>query len=227
MKAVDRLGWGFYTFAMNKPAMRMLLLVAVLALPAGVRGQDYRFKTNNNAIIITRYTGHGGAVTIPCEINGLPVTSLWDGAFVSNPSLTSVAIPSCITSIGGTEFGYCTNLASVTILNGVTSIGYRALVSCEHLTSIIIPNSVTNIGTEALSDCANLSNITISASVTKIGIGTFRNCYNLTGIKFNGNAPRLGVNVFNNCTNATIYYLPGTTGWGKTFGGRPTAVWKP
>ena len=25
--------------------------------------------------------------------------------------------------------------------------------------------------------------------------------------------------------NATVYYLPGTTGWGTTFGGRPTALW--
>jgi hypothetical protein len=24
---------------------------------------------------------------------------------------------------------------------------------------------------------------------------------------------------------ATIYYLPGTTGWGSIFGGRPTALW--
>ena len=26
---------------------------------------------------------------------------------------------------------------------------------------------------------------------------------------------------------ATVYYLPGTTGWGPTSGGRPTALWKP
>jgi hypothetical protein len=26
---------------------------------------------------------------------------------------------------------------------------------------------------------------------------------------------------------ATVYYLPGTTGWGTTFGGRPTVLWNP
>jgi len=31
--------------------------------------------------------------------------------------------------------------------------------------------------------------------------------------------------LFYNATNATVYYLPGTTGWGPTFGGRPTALW--
>jgi hypothetical protein len=25
--------------------------------------------------------------------------------------------------------------------------------------------------------------------------------------------------------NATVYYLPGTTGWGSTFGGCPTVLW--
>ena len=30
---------------------------------------------------------------------------------------------------------------------------------------------------------------------------------------------------FEGATNVTIYYLPGTTGWGSTFGGRPTALW--
>jgi hypothetical protein len=33
--------------------------------------------------------------------------------------------------------------------------------------------------------------------------------------------------VFDGDTNATVYYLPGTTGWGTTFGGRPTALWTP
>jgi hypothetical protein len=31
--------------------------------------------------------------------------------------------------------------------------------------------------------------------------------------------------LFYEANNATVYYLPGTTGWGTTFGGRPTALW--
>jgi hypothetical protein len=33
--------------------------------------------------------------------------------------------------------------------------------------------------------------------------------------------------VFSGDTNATVYYLPGTTGWGSMFGGRPTKLWNP
>jgi hypothetical protein len=31
--------------------------------------------------------------------------------------------------------------------------------------------------------------------------------------------------VFGGDSNATVYYLAGTTGWGTTFGDRPTAAW--
>jgi len=31
--------------------------------------------------------------------------------------------------------------------------------------------------------------------------------------------------VFEGANQASVYYLPGTTGWGATFAGRPTALW--
>jgi hypothetical protein len=33
--------------------------------------------------------------------------------------------------------------------------------------------------------------------------------------------------VFSGDPDATAFYLPGTTGWGATFDGLPTALWKP
>ena len=46
------------------------------------------------------------------------------------------------------------------------------------------------------------------------------------GVYFKGNAPSLGSDVFYLDTSATVYYLPGTTGWSTTFGGLLTAVWQ-
>jgi hypothetical protein len=51
-------------------------------------------------------------------------------------------------------------------------------------------------------------------------------CVKLAGVYFKGNAPSLGMDVFGADTT-TVYYLPGTSGWGPTFGGRPTALWNP
>ena len=42
---------------------------------------QFTFTTNNGAIMITGYTGSGGAVFIPSTTNGYPVTSIGDAAF--------------------------------------------------------------------------------------------------------------------------------------------------
>lgn len=65
-----------------------------------------------------------------------------------------------------------------------------------------------------------------SHRLTTIGGGAFSGCTRLTGLYFLGNAPLLeGDFVFENTPNATVYYRAGATGWGPTFGGRPTAIW--
>ena len=67
--------------------------------------------------------------------------------------------------------------------------------------------------------------MTIPASVTSIEWVAFKNCNSLMGVYFKGNAPSVGGGVFDYADNVTVYYLAGTTGWGTTFGGRPTALW--
>ncbi len=146
------------------------LFLWAVGLLSSVQAADYTYTTNNGTVTITRYIGPGGAVTIPDQIGGLPVTSIGWEAFWDT-SLTSVTIPNSVTIIGDRAFAYCTSL---------------------------------------------------------------------TGVFFDGNAPEaycfwVGpvmwqdhyVCPFDGDTNATVYYLPGTTGWGTTLGGRPTAVWQP
>ena len=54
----------------------------------------------------------------------------------STCSLTSVAIPTGVSSIGESTFSNCSSLASVTIPESVTSIGENAFLYCISLTSI-------------------------------------------------------------------------------------------
>ncbi len=189
-----------------------------------------------------------GLVTIQPTVEGLPVTHLGERLFFGCTNLTSITIPNSLTSIGYSAFWGCTNLNSVTIPdsvtsigerafqgctgltnitigNGVTSMGERAFLSCKGLTSITIPNSVTSIGWGAFMDCPGLTSITIGNGVTSIWREAFYSCTSLTSVYFHGNAPYDGEEVFAYSTKVVVYYLPGTTGWGKPFGGRPTVPW--
>jgi hypothetical protein len=146
----------------------------------------------------------------------------------------SYIIPKGVTSIGHFAFENCYSLTNVAIPDNVTSIGNWAFSDCYNLTNLMIGGSVTSIGNFAFSGCSSLNSVTIPASVTNIGDYAFRgrvvgkgwSVSNLMGIYFKGNAPSIGQYALYDDTNATIYYLPGTTGWGATFGSRPTAVWK-
>ena len=162
------------------------------------------------------------------------VTSIGDYVFCYCHSLTNVTIGTNVTSIGTLAFNGCWSLINVTIPNSVTNIGGSgAFFGCHSLTNITIGNGVITIGDEAFDACTSLSSVTIPNSVTSIGYDAFYNCTNLTGVYFQGNAPSVGCCMFAHgehvAVNATIYYLPGMTGWANfaQLTGLPTALWNP
>ena len=109
--------------------------------------------------------------------------------------------------------------------NTITITGYTGTGGVVNIPSTISGLVVTSIGNGAFLFCASLTRITIPNVVAEIKDGAFFRCTNLTEVYFRGSAPRLGDTVFRGDDNTTIYYQTGTTGWDKTFGGRPTAVW--
>lgn len=101
-------------------------------------------------------------------------TKLRDSIFSQYSSLTKVAIPSSVISIGNEAFYNCRSLTNITIGNGVTSIGESAFYGCSSLTSVTIPNSVTSISSGAFNSCTSLKSITIPSNVTSIGSAALR-----------------------------------------------------
>jgi hypothetical protein len=172
------------------------------------------------------YSTNFTSLTIPNN-----VTNIGPSAFLDCTSLTSVTIPDSVTFIRDSAFALCSSLTTVTIPNSITSIGDGAFWFCTSLTNVMLGNSLTaadrlTIGGYALAYCTNLTEVTFGNSLATIGHTgeVFWNCYNLAGLYFQGNAPHLGGDFFEG-THAKAYYLPGTTGWGPTFGGIPTAFW--
>lgn len=181
-----------------------------------------------NATLSTNHTSIGGNAFARCGLSHVTMpeglNSIGDYAFDYCAGLTSIAIPNSVTGIAYGAFRYCNGLSSATIGDSVTSLADRVFDGCSSLTNVTIGNSVTSIGDYAFSWCTSLPNVTIPSSVSTIGIA-FPNCTNLARAYFGGNAPSANSSVFVGDNKATIYYLPGTTGWMSTFGGRPTALW--
>jgi hypothetical protein len=177
------------------------------------------------------------------------LTRIGEGAFYLCTSLGSVAIPDSVISLDDWAFSRCAYLENVTLGNNLARIEDRAFSSCVSLTSIAIPDSVESIGTKAFSSCYSLTNVTIGRGVTEIEAWAFSYCFklitvtigeglsrigdfafflcaNLEGVYFKGDQPTfVSSGLFAGADHATVYYLPGTAGWGPTFDGLPTALW--
>ena len=105
-------------------------------------------------------------------------------AFSGCSVLTSLTLPSSVTSIGDYAFYGCSGLTSLTLPSSVTSIGEYAFRGCSGLTSLTIPSSVTSIGSAAFSGCSGLTSLTIPSSVTSIGSAAFYGCSGLTNLYY-------------------------------------------
>jgi hypothetical protein len=152
--------------------------------------------------------------------------------------LTEVVIGSGISNIDEQAFGGCfslTNIAVTAANPNYASLGGvlfdKALATLVQFpaglaASYVIPDSVTSIGDQAFCSCPDLTEVVIPDSVTTIRDRAFSYCSNLQKVYFQGNAPTAPDNVFKGGTG-TVYYLAGTTGWGDTFGGWPTALYEP
>ena len=133
---------------------------------------------------------------------------LGDFAFYGCSGLTSLTIPSSVTSIGESAFGGCSGLASLTIPSGVTSISTAAFSGCSGLTSLTIPSSVTSIGTHAFMGCSGLTSLTIPSGITSIGAYTFAECSGLTSLTIPSNVTSIGSSAFKDCIGLTSLTIP-------------------
>ena len=162
------------------------------------------------------------SVTIPNS-----VTSLGSFAFRGCTGLTNLTIPDSVTNIGSAAFDSCGQMRSVTFGNNVATLGFQAFWRCTNLTSVTLGSALTSIPYTAFYKCSSLSSITIPASVAEIQSQSFAYCYGLNAVFFQGNAPAIGTDAFYGDNSVVFYYLPGTTGWSSTIGGRPAVLWNP
>jgi hypothetical protein len=180
-------------------------------IPQETTEGEWTYIIENGGATITASTATG-AVTIPSELGGYPVKKVgnqWPPIFgYPSTSVTSVVIPSSVTSIGSSAFTSCTGLTSITIGTSVTSIGESAFSGCTGLTSITIGTSVTSIGESAFANCTALASIVIPNSVTSIEGSAFYGCTSLASIVIPNSVTSIEGSAFSYCFSLTTITIP-------------------
>ena len=134
-------------------------------------------------------------------------------AFYNCSGLTSLSLPSGITSIGWEAFSGCSGLPSLSLPSGITSIGNEAFSGCSGLTSLSLPSGLTSIDFNAFSGCSGLTSLSFPSGITSIGGKAFSGCSGLTSIYvYAEKLPNMESDVFDGCDakKCTVYVPKGT-----------------
>lgn len=198
----------------NNTALKTVVFLAVLVAISSLvfiglhLKNDFTYTIHDGKATITKYTGNGGEVVIPNTLGGYPVGVIDNNVFYNQSSVTSIIIPSSVTSIGDYAFFGCNSLTSVAIPNSVTSIGYHTFHGCNALTNVMIPNSVTFIGNYAFSGCSGLISVIIPSGVSSIGSNVFSDCSGLISVTIPNSVTSIENAAFYRCSSLTSLTIP-------------------
>ena len=97
--------------------------------------------------------------------------------YINDKEITSIEIPSNVTTLGQYVFQECREFTSLTLPSSITEIGEGAFEGCSGLTSLTLPDGITEIGEYAFYQCSGLTSIYVYAEkVPKIYSSTFSEC---------------------------------------------------
>ena len=212
--------------------------IAMMAYDCVVDGIYYNLVPKAKIAYVTRASfdnkEYSGDIAIPptFEYDGTvyTVTKIERDAFnqrVYHNSITSIIIPSSVTTIDDFGLSGCPGLTSIVIPSSVTSIGKGLFSSCPDLISISVDpnnsiydsrdNSNAIIETSSKKLISACNNTTIPSSVKEIGNNAFSGCSNLTSINIPDGVTAIGDSAFSKCSNLTSINIPdGVTSIGKS-----------
>lgn len=141
------------------------------------------------------------------------VTTIGDDAFARCTGLTSVTIPTSITSIGDNVFYMCANLATVNFnATNCESVGSNTWAGCSSFTTLNLGNTVTRIPTNGFQGATQLASVTIPKKVHTIGDYAFNGCTSLANVSIANNSvlTTIAQYAFQSCSNLATINLPNT-----------------
>ena len=170
---------------------------------------------------ITKWTNNTWSISIPAQIEGLPVTVIGNGAFKGLNNLEDVYFPSTLQEIGSCAF-MNSSARDMQIPGSVERIGSHAFYQSRYsnyLTAefvilgdgilyqyngtaneVTIPSNVRHIGEDVFAYHREITDVSIPDSVTEICGGAFYQCSTLTKLELPDYVERVAVGAFTGCS---------------------------
>lgn len=186
---------------------------------------DFEYQiVDDSEITITGYTGGSSDLTIPSVINGLPITSIGQRAFLNCSSLQSVSLPDSLKKIEREAF-WGTRLVEIDIPDSVTYLGRWAFCSST-LKKVGYPaslqtadcgsNYASTLSGGPFAGCPGLKEVVIDEGVTRLPDNIFRydsdnypnNAIGLETIQLPSTLEKIGNYAFKGCRHLTTMILP-------------------
>ena len=222
--------------AMKKFKLRAMLLAVVL-LCGGVSAFAFPYTTiwqdSIKYILYDDLTAYVGDAETDIKTANIPEKITYEGrrytvmsigsyAFSDCGSLTSVDIPSSVTSIRGGAFWGCSSLTSVDIPSSVTSIEDNVFGKCDSLFAYQTHNDLTatifRVGNSLLlADASGKATYHIPPqithegkdyAVTSMGSGAFSYCSSLTSVDIPSSVTSIGSYAFAGCSSLDSVVIP-------------------
>ena len=171
---------------------------------------DVLYNANKTKLLICP-GAKSGALSIPSS-----VVSINQYACSGCVNLSSVTIPSSVTSIGGSAFynvsGKLVVYCRIPNGNPYANVGYFTPFSLSFYNSnfneVVIGDNVTSIGDWAFYGCSSITSITLPNSLTSVGSSAFSGCTGITSITLPNSLTSIGSSAFSGCTGITSITLP-------------------
>ena len=160
--------------------------------------------TNDNELGSCAFLNCSGLTSLSLPSS---LTSIEREAFAGCSGLTSLSLPSSLTSIKYRAFYGCSGLTSLSLPSSLTSIEYYAFYGCSGLTSLSLPSGITSIDWNAFSGCSGLTSLTLPSSLTSIDSGAFSGCSGLTSLSLPSGLTSIGDGAFRGCSGLTSIYV--------------------
>ncbi|MHC1680115.1 MAG: leucine-rich repeat protein [Methanomassiliicoccales archaeon] len=180
---------------------------------------EYELINGDTEVMITGYTGPGGDVIIPGDIEGKSVRTIDYHTFYQLVDLDSVTIPANVTSVTGSAFAECPDLTDIYVnSSNMDYADVDGVLFSKNLLSLFrfpsgregpytVPGGTVHILYEAFALC-ELSAVTIPDSVLIINDKAFYQCKSLTSATLGAGILSIKTNAFAFCYALTSIVIP-------------------